>query len=202
LADRTTFPAAPAEADTLEILRRIRADDERGWDELYRRYHDPLLFAVRARMGPRLRAALESEDVFQSVALAALRALPRFEYRGPGSLLRYLRRLVANKIRDRADSVRAQKRRGAVPLDEVHSAEIAASAPPPAYAAGERYERLERCLAQLPPDFREVILLRKVDGLSSREAAQRLGRSDEATRKLYSRALARLSALMAEYEPP
>ena len=59
------------------------------------------------------------------------------------------------------------------------------------------FERLERCLARLPDDMQAVVVLRKLEGFSSKETAERLGKSDDATRKLYSRALARLSACMA-----
>ena len=47
----------------------------------------------------------------------------------------------------------------------------------------------------------EMLLLRKVDGLSSKEAAQRTGRTDAAARQLYSRALARLSQILAVQHP-
>lgn len=64
----------------------------------------------------------------------------------------------------------------------------------PTYQNGERFERLERAMRLLPPEMEQV--LRQVDGLSSKEAAQVLGKSDAALRKLYSRAVARLGTLM------
>lgn len=195
------FPGAPVEQETIELVARIQDGDPAAWEDLYRRYHDQLLLTVRFRLGRRLRGHLQSEDVFQSVALEALTALRRFEYRGPGSLNRFLQRLVVNKIRDRADTFSAQKRSGGVRLTDA----ALASLPDPASADGElgyldaeRYERLERCLLNLPDDLREVVILRKIDGLSSREVAEQLGRSDEAVRKSYSRGLARLTALMLE----
>ena len=66
----------------------------------------------------------------------------------------------------------------------------------PQYRDSERFERLERGIEGLPNDMREVILLRKVEGLPSKEVARILGRSDDAVRKLYSRSLARLTTLM------
>lgn len=185
--------AVPGEGETLDLLGRAKGGEEGAWDELFRRYHDPLLLAVRLRMGEELRAHLESEDIFQSVALESLRALERFEYRGPGSLNRFLRTLVANKIRDRVDTFRAGKRAGTVPLGD---REI--ENPGPGYFDPEVYERLERALKGLSAEQREVVLLRRVEGLSSREVAARLGKSDAAVRKAYSRALARLSLQMRE----
>lgn len=184
----------PPESVSLDLVRRIQGGDRAAWNELYARYHDQLLLVVRMRLGSKLRGFLESEDIFQSVALDAFRALERFEYRGQGSLERYLRTLVVNKIRDRADTIAAEKRAGAVPLDEE---QLARAAPGPSYHDSRRFERLERALRTLPAEQRELILLRKLEGLSSQEVAARLGTSDEAARKAFSRAMARLATLLA-----
>jgi RNA polymerase sigma-70 factor (ECF subfamily) len=190
------FPASPDESASLELVRRIQDGDRAAWNELYERYHDQLLLAVRMRLGAGLRRFLQSEDIFQSVALEAFRALERFEYRGQGSLENFLKTLVLNKIRDRADTFGAQKRAGSVTLDEELAGTLASGAGEPGYHDAGRYERLERALEALPAEQRELILLRKLDGLSSQEVAQRLGLSDEAARKAYSRALARLTTLI------
>ena len=196
-ASESAFPEAPDATETLALVARIRDGDRGAWTELYRRYHDDLLFAVRVHLGTRLRECLESEDVLQSVVLDAFQALPQFEVRAPGGLRAYLNQMVVNKIRARAGYFGAQKRSGGVPLTaDVEDA--AGEGPAPSYAEPERYERLERCLARLPEEMARVLVLRRVDGLSSKEAAAVLGKSDAAVRKLYSRALARLTALMAE----
>jgi RNA polymerase sigma-70 factor (ECF subfamily) len=190
------FPTPPGETRTIELLGRIHDGEDEAWSELYRLYHDELLFAVRMNLGTRLRAALESEDVLQSVALEAFKALPRFEHRGEGSLRAFLHRLVLNKIRDRADTFKARKRAGAVPLTDSMEARIPGPGGEPIYNDSERFEQLERCMNRLPPEMREVVLLRKVEGLSGREVAERMNRSEDAERKAYSRAMARLTLLM------
>lgn len=194
-----SFPDTPDEGRTIEVLARIRDGDDTGWRDLYERYHDELLFVVRAQLGSRLRSVLESEDVLQSVALEAFRALPSFEPRGTGSLRRFLHRLVVNKIRDRADTWRAQKRDGTVPLTDQVLAGVADPGTGPTYF-DDRYGRLERALATLPGEMREVLVLRKMEGYASKEVAERLGKSDAAVRQLYSRGLARLATLMGAAE--
>jgi RNA polymerase sigma-70 factor (ECF subfamily) len=179
----------------MDLVQRIKKGDRAAWNELYQRYHDQLLLSVRMRLGPGLRRYLQSEDIFQSVALEAFRSLERFEYRGEGSLERYLRTLVVNKIRDHADAFAAQKRGDALALDETQ-AEILV-APGPSYHDAERYERLERALNALPAEQRELIVLRKLEGLTSQEVAMRLGIGDDAARKAFSRAMARLTTLLA-----
>ena len=59
----------------------------------------------------------------------------------------------------------------------------------------QRYEREEfvrRALAQLPEHYRNVIVWRQFDGLSFEAIGERLGRSTEAARLLWVRALQRL----------
>jgi RNA polymerase sigma factor (sigma-70 family) len=86
-----------------------------------------------------------------------------------------------------------------VPLTDSVAGSLA-TPEPPGYHDRERYEQLERALARLPDEMRRVVVLRKVDGLSSKEAAAQLGRSDAATRQLYARAIARLAEWFAEQE--
>lgn len=188
----------PDERQTVELLDRIRGGEEAAWGDLYRLHHDDLLFMIRRQLGPRLRAVLQSEDIFQSVAFEAFRDLPNFDYRGQGSLRAFLHKLVLHKIRDRADYFAAKKRGGqALPLDEERAGAIA-SDQEPRFFDSERYDRLEKSLAALPEEMRRVIELRRFEGYTSREAAEQMGKSEVAVRKLYSRALARLSLLAGE----
>jgi RNA polymerase sigma factor (sigma-70 family) len=188
---------------SLEIVRRIRDGDREAWDKLYRRYHDALLLAIRCRLGARLRARIESEDILQSVVREAMGDLERFEPQGPGSLGHYLHVCVLNKIRAKAQYFQAAKRAGDVPLSDtvMQSAAAPGTGEGPAYHDAERYGRLEKGLAVLPENLREALLLRTVEGLSNQEAARILGKSEEATSKLYNRALARLATTLGPPAP-
>lgn len=180
---------------SLALVRRAQAGDRAAFEELYLRHHDALLLAARCRLSPALRARLSSEDVLQSVVADALDDIARFEPRGPGSLARWLHAAVQNKIRNRADGFAAQKRAGDVPLCDSLAERLGARGDDaPGYADAERWEPVERALAGLSAEQREAVVLRTVEGLSNAEAAAVLGKSEEATSKLYNRALARLAA--------
>lgn len=188
----------PSPPLTLDLVARIRGGDRGAWDDLYARYRDRLLFAVRCRLGAGLRQKLESEDILQSVMLEALGEMEGFAPEGPDSLRHFLHVLITRKIRDRADTFGAAKRAGDRPLDT--AAERAAAATPPTYSDAPRFEALERALARLPDDLREIVTLRKIDGLPSAEVARRLGLTDAAVRKAVSRGMARLTRLALEEE--
>jgi RNA polymerase sigma-70 factor (ECF subfamily) len=182
----------PASDLSLELVRRIHAGDREAWERLYLRYHDALLFAIRSRLGERLRGWLQSEDILQSVVKDALRDLERFEPRGPGSLQHWLHACVLNKIRSKAERFGAEVRAGEQRVPSSVLDELPGRGGEPRYLDGARYERLEVALARLDEPMREVVLLRSVEGLSNEEAARILEKTPAATSKLYNRALARL----------
>ena len=184
--------------ETLDLVRRIQGGEQGAWEEFFRRYHDDLLFSIRNGLGKRLRGVLQSEDVFQSVALEAFRDAGRFEYRGKGSLKAFLHRMVQNKIRDLGDWMGAAKRAGTVPLGDSILASLPVAGEEPRYFDEERFGSLEACLGALPQEMREVILFRKMEGLGYAELAERFEKTEQGVRKLFSRAMGRLALLMTE----
>jgi RNA polymerase sigma-70 factor (ECF subfamily) len=190
---------SPLEADdSTELLGRLQQGDSSAWETLYLRHHDALLFAIRCRLGSGLRQRLASEDILHSVVADVLSDIQRFEARGPGSLQRWLSTCVLNKLRSKAEYFAAGKRAGDDPLSDSLAARLGGpSGEEPRYVDPEPWESLERSLLELDEAHREVVLSRTIDGLSNAEAAERVGKSREATSKLYNRAIARLGARLA-----
>ena len=60
----------------------------------------------------------------------------------------------------------------------------------------ERRRRLREAVASLPDEHREVLRLRYGEGLSAKEVARRLNKSDVATRVLLARLVRRLQELL------
>ena len=92
--------AAPREdaTESLLLLERYRRDEAGAGDELVLRYQDKLQRYVRVLLGAHLRRQLDSGDVLQDVLLDALPRLKDFEYRGKGSVLRYLKAAARHRI--------------------------------------------------------------------------------------------------------
>ena len=125
-----------------------------------------------------------------------------FEPTGQSALQHYLHACVLNKIRGKAVFHGAQKRAGDLPLTESLLGRLPAGRDrEPSYLDSPRYERLEDCLRRLPESLREVVLLRRIEGLSNTEAAEVLDKSPAACSKLHARAMARLGTLMRDSEP-
>jgi RNA polymerase sigma-70 factor (ECF subfamily) len=83
-----------------------------------------------------------------------------------------------------------------------HNPADAAPGPRTAVLSNERAALLRAALDRLSPDYREVVVLRNWQRLSFAQIAERMGRSPEAVRKLWARAIERLQCeLAAAYVP-
>jgi RNA polymerase sigma-70 factor (ECF subfamily) len=181
------------------LLREARQGSREALGELYARYGTRLLAFIRMRLGRDLRARIESRDILQATLLKSFQRLSQFEGDDGPTLMGWLARIAENEIRDQADFQHRRRRdvAAAVPIDAV-GVEIAARVRSALSEAvvNEEAERLAAALEALDPDHREVIVLRKLEELSFRDVAARMGRSEDACRMLLARAMVALTLQM------
>lgn len=197
----------PSLAKTMDLVHQAQGGDAEALNRLFARYYERVRRSVRARIGPRLRAHLDTEDILQPAFARAFQNFDRFEMRHEGSLLHWLAEYAERQVHDAADRDSAKKRRapGAeLPLDADAGTTGAAfelpgraTAPLDRAARSERELAVEACLDELPREHRMVIVLRDYDGLEWQEVAARLGKNtDSAARELHRRALLELARLL------
>jgi RNA polymerase sigma-70 factor (ECF subfamily) len=180
------------ESLTRTLWQEARAGNRDAYDRLFALHTDRALLFIRARLGQRLRASVESHDVLQEAYLAAHAGFGQFEFTDEGSFTRWLCRIIENRIRDLGDYHRAKKRQKVkLPAPDP------ATGPATAVDRAQAREKLARSLESLTEDHRQVLLLRYFEGLTSEETGERMGRSAGAVRKLTVRALAELGARLA-----
>ncbi|TAH37864.1 MAG: RNA polymerase sigma factor [Planctomycetota bacterium] len=202
-------PPEPADPDTTEaLLRRLAEQPEASWTALLRRVETKLRVLLHFRMSERLRAVVEEEDLLQETWAEAAHKLERFEYRGPGSLQRWMAGILRNKLLHAARGApRVPLPMSALP-NHVSSSSAAAALfdalhkTQPGVAdrvlREEAAAKVREVLARLPATEREAVLLRVFEGCTGREAAEREG-VDESTISLrLQRALAACSRHLAE----
>jgi RNA polymerase sigma factor (sigma-70 family) len=190
------------DSTTTDRLGRALAGDADARAQLFEQHVAQLRAFVRPRLGARLRARESSLDIAQSAlreAWQGFERLPVDELRLDRSgFRRWLLGVADRKVKSRGrfwSRLRrssAREEPGSAPrIDEL--AGRGAATPDEEAVAREELGRIERAFAALPPDWREVIVLVRLQGASHAEAARRLGRTESATRTLLSRALARLA---------
>lgn len=148
--------------DDRPLAERARAGDHRAYAELVRRYQDRV-FRFLLRM---IDVRDEAMDLTQDTFMKAYQALPG--WRPEAQFRTWLFRIARNAA---LDSLRRSRRVAFVPLDE--DTERADQAPTAEewLDARRRHVHLERALRALPPDHREILLLREVEGLSYADMA-------------------------------
>jgi RNA polymerase sigma-70 factor (ECF subfamily) len=193
--------------DTMEpeaeagLLARARAGSHEALGDLLDHAAGRLLALIRLRLGAKLRAELESRDVLQATLLKAVSGFDRFEGDGVAAFTAWLARIAQNEIRDQADFHGRQRRDAAlrVSLDgqpEIERLAARVRSQTSRIALNEELARLERMLETLAPEQREVIILRRLEELSFAEIGERLGRSPDASRMLFARAMTALTLAM------
>ena len=178
------------------LLREARQGSPDALGELYARYGGRLQAFIRMKMGQDLRARVESRDILQATLLKSFQRLGQFEGGDGPTLMGWLVRIAENEIRDQVDFQHRQRRdvAVAVPLD-AGGIDVPASVRSALSAAvlNEQAERLGAALEAMAPDHREVIVLRKLEELSFKDVAARMGRSEDACRMLLTRAMVALT---------
>lgn len=147
--------------DDAGLVRRSKRGDRDAFGRLVSRYQAQVYRLVRGILGD----AAESEDVTQEVFLKAYGNLGRF--RGDSSFYTWLYRIAVN------EAIRARRRRRG-PLLADSLPEIEAPRPEEPAEGGPTLAALERLLGRLSDEFRTIVVLRDLEGLSYQEIAETL----------------------------
>ncbi len=192
LAEATAVVERPESASDQVLIDRARAGDEGAFRDLVERYESRVAATVIGMLGP----GDEAEDVGQETFIRLYRSLERF--RGESSLGTYLTRIAINLS---LTALKKRKRRISrfVSQDETERDLPEASWDPRGEL--ERKDdvlRVREAVARLAPDHRTVVVLRMIDGYSTREAAEILGIPVGTVMSRLARAMERLEKDMKE----
>jgi RNA polymerase sigma-70 factor (ECF subfamily) len=164
--------------------------------ESCRRY---LLQIAHEELDPALQAKGGASDLVQETFLEAQRDFTRFQGSSEGELRAWLRQLLLHHVLMFVRRYRATQKRGLereTPLhDDSNGVPPAPQETPSHHAiAREQAESIQRAIARLPEDYRQVIVWRYQENRSFEEISRCLNRSPNATSKLWARALERLQS--------
>lgn len=169
--------------------------------------HEKLVRQRIAELLPNaIRRRVAVSDVLQDTRIEAVQAVERFEYRGKGSFRAWLLGVATNQARKAVRRHLATAKRSrrkevsrAQRLDTaMHALDVVT--PSQVVMAEELQENIRGALRALPDDYREVLRLCREEDLTIREAALRMGRSRDATKKLYGRALTKFAEILKKLQ--
>lgn len=183
-----------ARTSDLALIRRIAAGDSFAFESLVRRHQA----AVYRFISILVRDGLDPEEILRETFLAAWRTLPRYREDTP---VRSWLLTLARQILHRRDPSPRRQTPEAAPLRDLGEAAGWGRPVDDGERLAERlYDRgfLERTLAALPPEDREILILRDLEGLSGEEAAAVAGLTEATARTRLLRARLRFVAKLKE----
>lgn len=203
--DRKSFSGA-------ELLRRSLDGDVDSLGALLTGYVNYLKVLSQAQLDVRVRRRVSSSDVVQDTLLEAHRDFPQFQGQSLPEFTGWLRRILINNLARIVEShVLAAKRdirrekyleevdeslnRSAARLERILPDE--GNTPASEVDRQETLVRLADAIASLAPKYREVIILRHIEGESFSEIGSRMDRTSGAARMLWMRAIEKLREAMA-----
>ena len=176
--------------------------------ELYRRY---LAILARVQIGRRLQAKIDPADLVQETFLQAHRMFAQFQGTTEGEFMSWLRQILVSKLANlvrhyatRARDVRLERDLASELDRSSHAMDrglmTSTSSPSQRAARREQAVILADALEQLPNDYREVMILHHLEGLTFPDVARRMGRTVNSVEKLWARGLVRLRELLGGAE--
>lgn len=194
----------PDQTDDAGMIHALRGGDPRLRGDVLARFQPWLQLLARVHIDSCFRGKFDPSDIVQQTLLEACRALPQFRGQTQAELAAWLRQILAHvlahEVRKYLGTMQRDLHRE-VSLEQSlaeSSLKIEAVLAAPGSSPSRHAERRERSiilanvLARLPDDYREVIILRNMEGLAHEEIARRMGRGVGAVRMLWVRALKQL----------
>lgn len=206
--------AAPTVGSDVEhLLDEARQGRLETLGQLLQLYRNYLTILATTQLDRRLRRRMSASDLVQEAMLAAHRDFGKFRGCTEREFLAWLRQILIHCLHHAVEThVKAQRRdvRREVSIDQAGLAvdrsapdfahTLADPGPSPSAPARqrERAVALADQLAKLRPEYRDVIVLRNLQGLSFDEIAERMDRRTGAVRMLWLRAIEKFKQV---YEP-
>lgn len=208
-AKEFVLPTGFEDDKTAALIARAQAGDAQALNELFTRYHQLVVEVARRKIGARLRLKEDPDDLAQTTFREATRDFASYEYRGEGSLVRWLMQILQNKIRDKAEFYSASKRdlsrERAMESAPTNDADPLPSLEPTSPDLSvtrqvqrvEDYAHLRTALAELSPEHRQAITLVFFQGMQLRDAGKLMGgKTEDAVRMMLRRAESRLGEIL------
>ena len=181
----------------LLLIRRVQAGETEAFEDLVRA-HEKTVYNLALRMTGHPQ---DAEDMAQEAFLKAYRSLP--EFRGESKFSVWLYRIVSNVC---LDHLRRQGRRPTVSLTaEDEEGEEQQWELPDERLSPERLleqkltrEAVQKGLAQLPEEQRQILLLREIRGLSYEEIGEIMNLEPGTVKSRIFRARKRLCAFLLQ----
>lgn len=196
------------EIDAEDLLRLAHGGDGKAVGMLLERFRNYLTLLARLQIDRRLQGKIDAADVVQDTFLKAHRHFGQFRGTTEAELAGWLRKILAMNLANLMRHYYRRQRRDvrlerelSVELDQSsrvldHGLVSRQSSPSQQASRREQAVLLADLLQRLPANYREVMILRHLEGLTFPEVAERMGKTLDSVKKLWARGLAQVRDAM------
>lgn len=189
---------------TERLLELAKAKSPDALEELFRRHQERLGRMIAVRMDSRLQSRVDVSDIVQETLIEAHRQIDQYLSEQPIAFYPWLRQIAWNKMIDvyrrhiTAQGRDVSREQNAMPIADESAMDLMQSlagsitTPSQAVARDELHQTVRRALDELGETDRELIVMRHLERLTTREAAEALGITEAAVKTRLLRALQRL----------
>jgi RNA polymerase sigma-70 factor (ECF subfamily) len=200
-------------ANLRRLLTEAKGGDTESLGRLLETYENYLRLLARTQLDDQVRQRVSPSDVVQETMLEAHCDFPKFRGNSDGEFFAWLRRILVNNLaraveqhlltakRDVRREVSRERINASLDRSATRLEAILADGRPSAESDASLQEHLvhlANALARLSPDHRDVIVMRHLEGVPFATIAERLDRSNGATRMLWLRAIEQLRQMMPD----
>jgi RNA polymerase sigma-70 factor (ECF subfamily) len=187
-----------------ELIEAALSGEEGAAGRLMARYLTYLTLLARVEIGKRLQGKLDPADLVQDTFLEAHRHFSAFRGTTEPEFVGWLRKIMAGVLANTIRRYFGTKARDPrleqdlqVGIDQsscIMAAQLVSPSSSPSESASRREQSVlfADALDKLPDDYREVIVLRHLEGLTFAGVSERMGRTVDSVEKIWLRAIAKL----------
>ncbi|HZZ26950.1 MAG TPA: sigma-70 family RNA polymerase sigma factor [Pirellulales bacterium] len=192
------------------LVNRVRAGDCLALSEFLVGRQPQLMAFIERRLGPGLRRKIEPDDLYQEVSAEAVRSLGEVKLmeRDPFNWLCQVaerriidahRRFFGSQKRNAGREVSLDAGGGSASTSRpglINMLVASMTSASQVFSRDQKQIRMLTALEQLPEENREALRLRYLEGMPSKQIAEKLGKTDGAIRVMLTRSLAKLQQIL------
>jgi RNA polymerase sigma-70 factor (ECF subfamily) len=182
------------EAEFARLLDGARQGDVPALGALLQHYRPYLLLIANHELGDNVRAKAGPSDLVQDTLLRAQQRFGQFRGGKEEELLGWLRVILRRRLADFVRSLPEHELKGVAELDSGMADD--GDTPSGPMGRQDEIDRVRKALEQMSEDYQQVVKLREYEELTYEEIGQRMQRSPEAVRKLWTRAIDQLGQIL------
>lgn len=205
MTDQTNFSADEFDLSTMsQLVDAARDGDQQAHSEICRRIQGHLTQMAGQHLDAKLRRKLNPSDIVQATMVRMVQGFSDFRGLTSAEFYGWLNSILKNEVNTTRRNYTRQRRDVRMEVDaaskiireRAHDNEL----PDQTIQLKEKITRFREAVGRLPRDYAKVIQLRNIEELPFNEVAAQMGRSVNATSKLWSRALIALQQELVKFD--